>query len=229
VWLCPSYKRPENFARLVAACEETAPGISVIVRLDEDDPFLDQYKIPDGWVRLVGPPTKPGLVKNEMLRAFPDESFYGIIADDVIPRTPGWNTILEQAAGDWFIAYPNDLIRGEIQVTHGVMGGALVRTLGWWELPGLVGLFGDTLWYELGKRLELLHYFPNVVLEHVHWSNRKAPKDETYSKRMRPGHEYFSLKDQTLYFDWLHNGGVDRDVMKVKEAWRKIGISRPAR
>ena len=58
LWILPSRSRPQNLGRLIAACRATGMSTPALVRLDEDDFTLSQYKsliMPDNWKITVGP------------------------------------------------------------------------------------------------------------------------------------------------------------------------------
>ncbi len=47
--------------------------------------------------------------------------------------------------------------------------------------PEFKHLYIDNYWMELGKAMNNLHYLDNVIIEHMHYINKKAPKDDLYS------------------------------------------------
>ena len=102
-----------------------------IVRLDANDPGLDQYsniQYKDGWHTIVGPRKGLSAIYNEFLGLQCD--WYGILADDIIPETQEWDVRLIDAAGKDGVAYGDDGINGKNRATHFAIGGSLVRELG---------------------------------------------------------------------------------------------------
>lgn len=203
MFLCPSRSRPHNLQRLIDYYEKTHAYVKFLVRLDEDDPYLEDYLklvIPDSWIVHIGPQVKMGGAMRETFKEFPNEPFYSFIGDDTIPRTEYWDKELIETAGDWLIAYPNDLLKGRKQATHPVIGGELLRAVGYWTLPCLTHLYTDTVWDYIGKMLDLLRYREDVILEHCHWSVGKAPKDEIYIRQFN-GRNYH-IEDLLCYEHW---------------------------
>jgi len=210
MFLCPSRSRPHNLQRLIDAYEKTHATVRIVLRLDDNDPRLDEYfklMVPDSWVVHVGPQVKMGGAMRETYTEFPDEPFYSYIGDDSIPRTVYWDKELAKTAGDWLIAYPNDLLKGESQATHPVIGGELLRAVGYWTLPCLTHLYTDTVWDYLGKQLGLLRYRADVVIEHCHWSVGKAPRDEVYIREFK-GKNYH-IEDAACFNHWKQNLDVN--------------------
>lgn len=119
---------------------------------------------------------------NEAFQACPDRPWYGVMADDVVPETPGWAEALIETAGNDGLAFGDDRINGSNHATHFVLGGGLVREMGWLALPGLSRLYIDTVWCDLAKTRGVFRYRQDVILRHHHFSNRLAVMDETYRK-----------------------------------------------
>lgn len=191
MWFVPSRSRPHNLARL-ARIGVRSP---VLVRLDDDDPMLAGYEAPHGWTLEVGPRFPLSALYNDFFAARPDLGWYGFLADDVTPETPGWEEALITAAGKDGLAFGDDGINGERHAAHFVLGGDLVRAVGVLSLPGLERLFIDTFWNVVAQRLAVFRYLPHVRMTHRHFSNRKALMDATYRK---PGKE----NDRAIYEAW---------------------------
>ena len=109
LWILPSRSRPQNLGRLIAACRATGMSTPALVRLDEDDFTLSQYKsliMPDNWKITVGPRLPLSGVYNEAYRTMPETEHFGFIADDVVPETHGWDRALIDSAGRDGMAVP---------------------------------------------------------------------------------------------------------------------------
>lgn len=196
--ICPSRGRPHNLRRLIAACVARGNAFPWTVRLDDDDPSLDRYRaiqFPKNWVVSVGPRVWVSEAFNEIFRAQPDLPFYGWMADDVVPASDGWDETLVEAADLTNVAYGDDGISGEDAVTHGILGGDMVRELGWLQLPGTMRLYSDTALTDWAKAHDRLRYCPDVLLTHYHFSNGLAVFDPTYEKPQ-------AGNDQAIYEAW---------------------------
>jgi len=169
------------------------------VCIDSDDPTIEEYmkiKLPDGWTRYIAEPIGLGAVINRAFSSHPNESWYGMITDDHVPVTRGWDSALISAAGSNFVSYCADGIVDEAQASACVLGGDFARELGWIILPGLVRIYGDNVITEIAREKNALRYLPDVRVEHWHFSNGMAKMDETYKK---PEAE----SDKAIYDRWV--------------------------
>lgn len=160
-----------------------------VVYIDAGKPY--NLKVPGNW-RVHYEPEHRGLQGSMqwVFENFPGASQYGWLADDTRPRTPGWDKLLEEAAGDWCLSYAADgwlselpLESQELADGHNLSaglcwGGVLVRTVGWWALPGVFQAGIDTAWTALVRPWNQHRYLPNVVVEHLHWKSGKRDPDQ---------------------------------------------------
>ena len=94
MWILPTRSRPDNCQRLVKHWKETNSSTPVLVRLDHFDPFLKELlKIdwPDTFIISVGEREGVAKATNEVFLKYPNEPWYGFLADDFIPRTEFWD------------------------------------------------------------------------------------------------------------------------------------------
>jgi hypothetical protein len=183
---------------LVNAYIETGASTYVWLRLDNDD-IIDLPFLPEKWFLEIGERLPLSEIYAEAFRMLPNEAWYGFIADDVVPVTPEWDKILVDIADRDGMAVPAGG-HEENGAPHFVLGGDLVRSIGWLSLPGLDRLYIDTVWQDIAESRGVLNRVPEVVLEHHHFSNRKALMDETYRKRNRE-------RDHLLYKQWRNQNG----------------------
>ncbi len=175
MWVIPSRSRPHNIPRLFG------PG-QFILMLDDDDPMLGGYRqiaYPSNWRMRIGPRAALSEIYNRVFEEFPLLPWYGILADDVTPETPGWDKKLIEAAGNDGMAYPDDGIE---EPTHFCLGGDLVREMGWLAYPGLNRLYIDTVWRDIAESRGVLRYLPDVKVTHRHPSVGLGLMDKTYRK-----------------------------------------------
>ncbi len=181
----------------------------VLLWLDEDDPFLLDYtdiETPPRWqIATVSRRNGHSEIYNDVFEANPNLDWYGFLADDVVPETMGWDTTLIRAAGRTGVAYGDDGINGEALGTHPVIGGDLVREIGWLALPGLHRIYIDTVWNEIGRMRGCVKYLPNVKLTHHHFSNRMALRDGIYRKPKKP-------EDRAIYQAWKEEHDPDHQT-----------------
>lgn len=197
MWILPSRSRPHNLLRLMDAWRLTGASTPLEVCIDTDDPCREQYEkmeLPEGWVVVIGHRGPLSDIYNDAYQRNPDRPWYGFIADDVVPITNGWDVKLIEAAGSDGMAVPAG---GETTggCPHFVIGGDLVRSIGWLSLPGLDRIYIDTAWGDVAKDRGVYREIQDVTLEHHHFSNGKALIDKTYIKSRK-------LQDKLIYNNW---------------------------
>ena len=205
MWLLPSLGRPERAQRVAEAARDT----KITLRLHKGDPRLKDYlriEWPSKWKVVVGPRLSLTETLNEAFRENPRERQYGFLADDTIPSPSDWSQRLQTVAGRDFVAYPDDGLHGEKLCTHFLIGGDLMRSVGFWCLPGLKHNFLDTVWYVMGSKLGVLRYVPEVKFEHLHPLAGKAEQDETY----KIGQGWYE-KDKKVFERWVTESGTPGD------------------
>lgn len=151
-------------------------------------------ELPEGWRVVIDHRGPLSSIYNAAYERHQDASFFGFIADDVVPITNGWDVKLIEEAGNDGIAVPAG---GETTggCPHFVLGGDFVRSVGWLSLPGLDRLYIDTVWGDIAKSRGVFRRAHEVTLEHRHFSNGKALIDETYRK-------YHKAQDKLIYNNW---------------------------
>lgn len=201
----PSRSRPQRLRLLLENMKATGTTSKVYIRLDDDDPRLQEYgEIPHRFI--VGPRVGPAQCLRECFDFFPHEDCYGMMGDDMAIHTNEWDRKLQTAAGRWNVAYPDDGLKGETLATHPFIGGEFVRAMGFLALPGLYMLFADTVWDFLGRQYGNLIYCPEIYLEHLHWSAGKAVRDETYTK-------FHAGEDQARFLNWRGEFKIDPVIL----------------
>lgn len=195
VWICPSRNRPANIARLLNAWDDTRAQADLVVAVDGDDEHLNDYRElftdvdPSQFILSVGPRTKLGPTLNRLAIEYaPHYDAVGFLGDDHIPRTPRWDERLADAL-DGGLAYGNDLFQGERLATAVLQSSRIITTLGQFHPPQLVHLYLDDYWVALGKGIGRLTYLPDVILEHVHFTNGKSASDLTYAEANSPDNQ----------------------------------------
>ena len=137
MWFLPTYGRPERCQATLDSIAAAGPSQGVVVIDGDPDPHYDTLRAPEGWQVARWTPNE-GLcsVLNAMLRAWPDDPWYGFISDDSIVKTFGWSRALVEAAGKGGFANSGDGWQAQRRM-HGaiVFGGDLLRALGWWAPP----------------------------------------------------------------------------------------------
>lgn len=230
--IVPSRGRPGNIPRLIEAWKQTVRGNTLLLMItDPDDPELSGYSdlqigangntfghiiFDSGESRL-----RLGGILNYIGYAYATESptrCVGFMGDDHLPRTEGWDTAVTAAltALGSGIVYGDDLLQGEKLPTAAFMTADIIRTLGWMAPPGLVHLYIDDAWRELGQAMGRLKYLPDVVIEHMHPAAHKAPWDHRYAEVNAPT---VDAADKATFDAWMAN-----DLARNVEALRAAGL-----
>jgi hypothetical protein len=186
---------------MLDACVDTGMTSQGLLMIDGTGQEYDGLRVPPNWSIIA---SMRHLEFCGMLRLAlalcPTEPFYGLICDDDVPRTRAWDLELERAAGAWKIACAHNLHCSPPRLGAGVFGGDLVRTVGWWAPSNLIHLYFDDVWEHLHAILDVIRFCPGVLVEHLHFSNGKAPSDKTY-ERVYEGESY-SVKDRVTFETW---------------------------
>ena len=211
MWILPSRSRPHNIARLLRAYIETGASTSVWLRIDDDDPVVKAYSANHrNWSVTIGRRKPISDIYAEAFDRFKNASFFGFLADDVVPKTDKWDTRLIEVASSDGMACPSGGHEDYSGAPHFVLGGDLVREVGWLALPGLDRLYIDTVWQNIAEFKGVLRHVPEVVLLHKHFSNGGALMDETYKK-------FKKSEDKAIYENWKQRGYTKLNDNNSKE------------
>jgi hypothetical protein len=189
----------------------TSPGV---VYVDETVDEYQDIRLPANWSIHYEPVW--GSLQASMSWCYdnyPDAAQYGWLADDVRPRTTGWDKLLEDAAADWCLSYARDMWLSEspsllaeledgTNLSSGLCwGGELVRTVGWWALPGVRQAFIDVAWCRIVEPHNLHRYMGHVTVEHLNYRTGKRPMD-AIDDWSRDGDDYVG-RDIEVGYQWL--------------------------
>lgn len=178
--IIPSRNRPDSAAELVQNLIETSTNSDILFGLDNDDSSEYSYfpnVIYERNERLLMNGTL-NLIANKYVDKY---KFICFLGDDVRSRTIGWDTILtEPLKNKPGISYGNDLIQKEFLPTHVIISSEIIKKLGFMAPPILKHLFMDNFWLDLGRAIDSIYYFENVILEHMHPILEKSKVDQIY-------------------------------------------------
>lgn len=168
------------------------------VRIDEDDPQRAAYEAiayPEHFELVIGKRPDGGgsaALIRDFYETHPDLDWYGLLADDVTPLGFQWDKKLVEAAGKSRMAYGPDGICNKSCATHPVIGGDLVREIGWLALPGVRHYFIDVALFQTVQSAGLITYVPDAAIRH-----------DTQAQHTRSG---WALEDR-LAFNHFQRGG----------------------
>jgi hypothetical protein len=200
--LCPTRGRVEGAVRLRDSALSTADdpsSVEVLFYVDDDDELVAQYKDALGAALTVGPPMSVSKSWNVIA-----EKCSGDILmmgnDDLVYRTQGWDTRVAEEAAKFpdqiYCMWTQDGINGKRHCAFPIVSRVWYETVGYFS-PGVFEfLYNDTWVMDIGKRVGRLHYIGDVLIEHLHFSVRKSPRDKTYTRQRRDGRR---ARDRDLY------------------------------
>lgn len=205
MWILATRNRVENCQRFITGWHQSQASTPVYVRIDDCDPAVQDLlalEWPDAFSIHVGPRQGLCAAMQEMFQAHSNEPWYGILADDLVPQTPRWDQLLIDRAGSGAISYPNDLGRKTKLPTHPCVGGDLVRAQGWFGLPVVRHYCVDSVYRYIGEQLGVKYRLDDVIVEHVHYSEKKSQRDQLYKETSR-----FKQSDDDAFQAWLQDQG----------------------
>lgn len=188
--ITPSRGRPASALRLREALRATCAGEwRLYLCVDNDDRLLLEYRrIAEPSTTSVIPGPRKGLTEwtNLVARSLIVQHgarWLASLGDDHVPRSVGWDrqligAIVAMDGPGW--AYGDDLLQGENLPTAWVQSAEIMSALGWMLLPACEHLMVDVAVRDLGLATKRIAYLPDVVVEHMHSANGKAPFDATY-------------------------------------------------
>lgn len=184
--IVPSRGRPDNIKALIESMRKTITADELWVVCDSDDPELQGYQDLGIENLLIFDRTQKGMARplnlavRYILKNHTIEHF-AFLGDDHRPRTIYWDqdfrNVLEQGIG---IVYGNDLFQGENLPTAVGMHGTIVRELNGMVPEGLLHLYLDNFWKQIGQDVGSLTYLPETIIEHMHPLAGKAEVDQGY-------------------------------------------------
>jgi len=199
-----------------------------------DQVTLDGYadlRLPANWrLHLAGAHTGLSAALRWCFKTHPDEASFGWLADDMLPRTPQWDRLLEQAAGrcymsqcrdDWvFPEFPGPVREGLEPSAGQCWGGDLVRTVGWWALPGTFQGGTDVAWIRLVHHLGRMRFVDDATVEHRHWRTGKRERDQLDTDMIDYNNHRHTEKDIRILYRWLRSPDFRRTARRVMATCR---------
>jgi len=218
VVLIPTRGRPDNAIALEQAFVETNTKAARFYIVDFNDETRSEYswKLPVESVIMIhnetgGMAYPLNYIARQFIGEFDNFAFMG---DDHRPRTANWDEkFVEELYTGSDIVYGNDLFQGSALPTAVAMSAQIVE-----HLRGMVPdtqrhLYLDNFWLKLGQDLGKIKYLPDVIIEHCHAFNGKAPMDENYARVNAP--EIYSA-DKIAFDNYIASDQYQTLLTKLK-------------
>lgn len=186
LWLVPSYNRPQRLAKLLASIQKHGVKTKGLVLLSADDTHdYAGVAVPEGWgvVKLQVEAEGRNAVLNQYFRDFPNMAWYGLLEDDQVVETNGWDEKLVAACPPHGFATANDKWLSPQRARGAkVLGGDLVRIMGGFAPEGTKHAFLHEMHEDIAANFKCWEHLPDVVVAEEHPNNRKAPIDVVYQR-----------------------------------------------
>lgn len=226
--LCPSRGRPLRFAQMAESALATADdphAVEILLGLDRDDASAAEYPVIAPVVRVTADDkqTVPQFIERLARAARGD--ILMTCPDDLLFRTPGWDRLVrarfDAAPGGLLIGYTNDG-RDRAKCEHWFAHRRWIEITGHFIRPEFEHFFADQWVEEVARAAGCLHYFQDIVTEHMHFKYGKSEKDETYAAKRR---EPLTERDRAR-FAAMHY--IRRDEVAKVNAARSEAARAPA-
>lgn len=208
MWFLCTSGRPQRCIEMLEAAKRTGistPGLVVVNGGDQSAGYeIVAEHLPENWqIRFWHEETSLLDRMNALFAEQPTLPWYGWLSDDFVPVTDKWDQKLIQdvkesggvvTANDRW-QFPNRMLS-----SAAVFSGDMLRTMGFWMPPGFQHSFADDVLEKLGRDLQIWRNREDVVVEHHHYMNDKAPKDHVYEANYQP-----YMKDQRRFVEYMRN------------------------
>ena len=212
--LCPTRSRAGRCKTYADSIFQTATNpewIELLLYVDSDDPQKANYqswtqKHPHKVVLVIGEPISVSKSWN-IIAEKATGNILMLGNDDLVHESVGWDAKLDTEIAKFpdqiFCIWVNDKHKGEKLCTFPAISRKWYETVGYFS-PGIFEFFYHDSWIQdIGQRVDRLHYVPDVIIEHRHWSYGYA-NDET-TKRHRQGEGCGrSTRDSKIFKDNTH-------------------------
>lgn len=211
MWLLISYNRPlmaQRFMEAAVAMGMTTPGVLFV----QGDAKGYDFPLPKGWRRAISK-DNIGLIRglNTCFVQMRDEKWYGLLADDLVPETDGWDQKLLDQLHPMGIVSCNDANRpfvGGRMCGSTILDGDLVRTAGFVGPPCCWHSYTDDWWEMVGKTFPCWNRVETVVVRHDTPVFGDRPTDATHDAAYGKGMEVLG-QDRDKYAAWVNGPGME--------------------
>ena len=212
MFIVPTYKRPERLKNLIQAYIDTKATAHVYVLIQGNAELYEGIEYPDTWtVEVLEDNIGFVAALNLGFNKFPNEIWYGIICDDVVPQEIEWDKKLLEQSTLWNIVTTDDALNKNDWRMSGIpmMGGNLIRSCGFIMPPCTWHICGDD-WWELVAKTCNNWIKIDAKSTHMTPETTGIEPDETYKS------SYADFDGQvSQYNNWLKTHG-NQLVDKIK-------------
>lgn len=219
--ICPSRGRGNSIESFYKNFKENSVMSDIVFSLDDDDD-ANYFRYEDantfyevGFRNEIVPAINYVAYKYAQNSQY---EFIGIINDDHRIRTYGWDKIIYDTIKNnkLAIAYPNDLYpeSKDNYASCVIMSFEIINCLGYMANPTLKHFYPDAIWISIGKALNSLFYFKDVIVEHMHYTINKSEKDELYEHVGNFSDGKIAVNDRKVYNEYKELF-LENDILKL--------------
>jgi glycosyltransferase involved in cell wall biosynthesis len=191
----PTRQRPDHIERLIQSAVDTAstPNLLEFCFYCDDDDALTQEKLTvlsreyHNIKFISGPRTIFSDTWNHCYQlSTADVIMMG--SDDIVFRTKNWDQAVldefDQCPDKILFVYGDDLKQGIHLGTHGFLHRKWIQVCGYFSPPYFSADYCDTWINDVANQLGRKLFLPDVVIEHMHVSMKKAAMDDNARDRV---------------------------------------------
>jgi hypothetical protein len=225
-WLLPTKGRLKNLRRFINAAREhgTSTDGLILVNKSEWDEKQSQYEellnlMPKGWSYLPVRAHTYGEAVRAVWDRTKDMDWVGLVSDDLVPSTTGWDKHLIKELKGWNFISSNDGKQAP-QRMHGavVWSGELMRAVGWIFPDGLDHIFHDDTFESLGRETGCWQVRMDVMVRHVHEFYETGVRGPTMDNTSE-----LWKHDQARYEEWTRDEKADT-IERIRKCQAKYDI-----
>lgn len=220
VWFLPSRAREQRAKDTMRACADagqTTPGLLI-----QDGCRYSLKDMPSRWqaVETVDHLELAGAI-HAAWTLTRGKAWYGIISDGVRPVTKHWDRLLIAASeGKNFVSCNDNWRRDSRMAGILLVPGWIVEALGYFFPAGMIHLWTDDIWEQIGATLDNWVYLPDVTVVDHHWSNPSARVEhDATSKRAYKGVNLHD-NDRNRFREWRYGPEFGQAIARIKSAWK---------
>jgi hypothetical protein len=151
-----------------------------VVRGYVDDDEIGSYPVGWGPTWASGPRVGPVAAMNKLVELNPDYDLYGMVPDDAVMETPGWDQRMAEVAarfeGGVGVVSPAHNLGDHDDMPF--VTKRWVEALGWFAYPGVYHWAWPTVISALGEGIQAIVRPKDVVIRHDH----AAPSNQEMSR-----------------------------------------------
>lgn len=215
--ILPTKNRLKDFEIFAESWVKTTEGRSdVLVAINFDDNTYDDIKEKYPFIyEKVNPGSVLEILNQMSVKYSKEYKYISFMEDDCNFVTEKWETSFINKLkdiGDYGIVWGDDLVNRDYIVGLPFLDSKIIDVLGYMSPPEIKYLWVDHFWKKLGADLSTLFYFPDIVVEHRHYSTGKRQKDEISVVVDSNG-----LNDMVGYKDVYLKTRYESDLKKLKD------------